>query len=89
MADRLDFVAAHHSAGRIRGRVDAQQPRVADHWTDLICGRKKIRFRSDLDLDRDAAREVGVVIVVPRRRRIDDLIARIDDRRVRREDQRP
>ena len=50
---------------------------------DQLRGRKKVRLRSDRDLHRLAAHEIRVVIVVPRRNGVDDLIAGIDDRGIR------
>ena len=85
----LASIAIDHRARRVQRRVDEHRPRHAEVRADLLrrSGRSSTpRTPGSRSL---RAREVRVVVVVPRRHRVHGDVARIDQRAVRAVEQRP
>ena len=88
LADRLQHLGIDRRAGRVERRVDEDEPRVRQVRAQLVDGGEEVRLGPDRDLDGAGAAEIGVVVVVPRRHRVDRHVAGVEHRAVRTVEQR-
>ena len=89
LADLPQHLGVDHRPRRVERRVDEHQARHADVRAQVVGRREEVGVRAHRDLDRARATQVRVVVVVPRRHRVDRRVAGIEHGAVRTVEQRP
>ena len=89
VADGSEGRGIESSSGRIDRRIEHQESGAAERAGQAGGGGEKRRVAAALDRNGRGARQLAIVIVVPRGHREDDPVAMINRELVRREEARP